>query len=76
MIVESAKLVSGIRKCKRIPQTLIGFRILFITKLAYEQLKARAGIFIYSKRELKGIEMEGLNHCRRYPRTNLKTFVN
>ena len=36
--------VSGICKCKRIPQTVSRFRILFITELAYEQLKARAGI--------------------------------
>ena len=60
MIVESAKLVSGIRKCKRIPQTLIGFRILFITKLAYEQLKARAGIFIYSKGNWKEMKWKDL----------------
>ena len=29
---------SGIRKCKRVPQTVIGFHVLVITELAYEQL--------------------------------------
>ena len=33
--MESAKFVSGIRKCKRIPQTEKDFRKLFITELAY-----------------------------------------
>ena len=48
---------SGFRNCKRIPQTVSGFRILFITELAYEQLKARAGFLIYSNAELKGQEL-------------------
>ena len=38
--------VSGIRTCKRNPQTKSGFRILFVTEVAYEQLKASAGILI------------------------------
>ena len=52
--MESAKFVSGIHKCKRIPQTVSGFRFLFITKLAYKQLKARAGTLIYGDAEFKG----------------------
>ena len=49
--------VSGIRKCKRIPQNVIGFIILFITELAYEQLKARAGILIYSYAKFKSKDL-------------------
>ena len=41
MQVDSAKFVSG-------------FRILFVTELAYKQLKARDGILIYSNAETKG----------------------
>ena len=41
----------------RIPQTVSGFRILFITELAYEQVKARAAIFIYSDAEFKGKDL-------------------
>ena len=48
MRVESAKFVSGIRKYKRTSQTVYEFRFLFTTELAYEQLKSRAEIFIYS----------------------------
>ena len=55
--MEFAKLVSGFRKSKRIPQTVGGFRVLFITKLAYEQLKARAGILINSNAEFKGKDL-------------------
>ena len=43
-------------KCKRNPQTVNGFRILFNTELAYEQLKTRAGIFISSNAEIKSKE--------------------
>ena len=32
---------SGFRNCKWIPQNVSGFRILFNTELAYEQLKAK-----------------------------------
>ena len=52
--MESAKLVSGIRNCQRIPHTVSEFRILSITELAHEQLKARAGVLIYSNAEFKG----------------------
>ena len=52
--MESAKFVSGFCKCKRIPQTVRGFRILFNTELAYEQLKAGAAILIYSNADFKG----------------------
>ena len=55
--MESAN-VSGIRKiCKRNPQTVSGLGILFITELAYKQLKARAGILIYSNAEFKGKDL-------------------
>ena len=69
---KTSEKVSGIRKCKRFPQTVLGlrkqknripqtkigiflafglvmaerFRFLFSTELAFEQLKARAGILI------------------------------
>ena len=49
--------VSGVRKGKRVTQTLSGFRILFISELAYEQLKARSEILIYSKAEFKGKDL-------------------
>ena len=55
--MEPAKLVSGIRKSKRIPQTVSGFRVLFITEHAYEQLKARARILINSNAEFKGKDL-------------------
>ena len=48
---------SGFRNFKWIPQTASGFRILFITELAYEQLKARAGFLIYSNAEFKGKDL-------------------
>ena len=48
-----AKLVSGIRTCKWVPQTVSGFRVLFFTELAYEQLRARAGILIYTNVKFK-----------------------
>ena len=38
-------------------QTITGFRILFITELAYKQLKARAGILIYRNEEVKGKDL-------------------
>ena len=41
----------------RILQTVSGFRILLITYLAYRQLKARAGILIYSNAEFKGKDL-------------------
>ena len=55
--MDSAKFVGGIGKFKRIPQTVNGFRVLFITELAYEQLKARAGIIIYGNAEFKGKDL-------------------
>ena len=51
--METAKFVSGVRKCKRIAQTVSGFRISLIFELAIEQLKSRAGIRIFSKAEYK-----------------------
>ena len=48
MLVEFAN-VSGIRDCKRIPQTVSGI----ITDFTLKQLKARAGILIYSNVEFK-----------------------
>ena len=44
--------LSGIRKCKRIPQTVSGFRILFNTELAYE-LKAELEFLSLAMRNLK-----------------------
>ena len=52
--MESAKFVRGTRKCQRIPQNVSEFRILSITEFAYEQLKARVGILIYSNAQYKG----------------------
>ena len=53
MQVESANL-GGIHKiCKRNPQIVSEFRILFITELAYEQLKDIAGILICNNLEFK-----------------------
>ena len=51
------QIVTGIRNCKRIPQTASGFRILFITKLAYEELKARAGTLTCSTAEFTGKDL-------------------
>ena len=59
--MESVKFVTGIRKLEWIPQTASGFRILFMTDFAYEQLKARAGVFIYSNAEGKG---KDFIHCQ------------
>ena len=70
MRVESANESGNRKTCRRIPQTVCGFRILFITELACEQLKARAGTLIYSNAEIKGND-----HCQRCLRTNLKKFV-
>ena len=50
--MEFEKIVGRIRKCKRIPKIVSGIRILFITEFAYEQLKARAGIHIFSNAEV------------------------
>ena len=53
MQVESANL-SGIHKIfKRNPQIVSEFRILFITELAYEQLKDIAGILICNNLEFE-----------------------
>ena len=49
--------VSGIRKCKWNPQTVSGFQILFITELAYEQLKDRAEIPLFSNAEFKSKDL-------------------
>ena len=49
--------VNGIRKFTRIPQTVSGFRILFNTEFAYEQLKATAGILISSNTEIKSKDL-------------------
>ena len=51
--MESKKFVGGIRKRKRIPKIVSGFRIVFNTELAYEQLKAGAGIHIFSNAEFQ-----------------------
>ena len=51
--MKSAKFASGLRKSKRNQQTVYVFRILLITDLAYQQLKARARILIYSNAEFK-----------------------
>ena len=40
--------ISVVRKSKRIPQIVSGFRTLFNTELAYEQSNARARIFFIS----------------------------
>ena len=45
--------VSGTRKCKWNPHTVNEFQALFITELAYEQLKARTGILIFNNEEFK-----------------------
>ena len=47
------KFVSEVSKCKRIAQTVSGFRTVLITELAFEQLKAGAGIRVFSKVEYK-----------------------
>ena len=52
--MESANFVSGIHKIKPILQTVSGFRTLFVTELEDEQLKATAGVLIYSNAEFKG----------------------
>ena len=65
--------VSGFRNFKRIQQTVSGFRTLFKTELAYEQLKARAGILISNKSEF--YNKDCYNHCQRNQRTRLKTLV-
>ena len=65
------QIVSRIRKCKWNPQTVNGFRMLFFSELAYEQLKARAGILIFSNEEFKskdltivsGIHKQTFKHC-------------
>ena len=62
--------VSGIRKYKQIPQTVNRFRNLFITELAYQQLKAGAGELIFSNPEFEckdliivnGIHVQILKH--------------
>ena len=57
MQVESANL-NGIHKtCTWNPQIVSEFRILFITELAYEQLKAIAGILICSNLEFKSKDL-------------------
>ena len=43
------------------PQTVIGFRILFITELAYEQLKARAGFLVCSDENFKNKDLTLVN---------------
>ena len=57
MLVESANFVRKIRNCKRIPQSVSGFRISSYTELAYEQLKAIAGVLIYSNAEFNGKDL-------------------
>ena len=73
MLVEFAKNVSGIRKCKWIPQTLSGVQILFFHELAIEQLKARADYFVYSNVEFWSKELTIINeiHVK-----NLETLFN
>ena len=73
MQVEATKFVSGIRKGKRIPQIVSDYEFLFFTEIAYEKLKARGGIFIYSNAQF---ESKDLSICQRNPQTNLKTLVN
>ena len=55
--MESAKFVGGFRKCKRITQTVSRFRIMFVTKLGYEQLKATAATLIYGNAVFKGKDL-------------------
>ena len=66
--------MSGIRKCERNPQNfhadfanLSGFRkfsvdsvLLFITEFAYEQLKARGGIFDLLSMGTRNLNAKGL----------------
>ena len=49
--------VSGSRKCKWNTQTESGFRFFFITELAYEYLKARAEILIFSNEEFQSKDL-------------------
>ena len=49
--------VSGICKCKWNPQTVSGFQVSIITVLAYEQLKDRAEILIFSNAEFKSKDL-------------------
>ena len=51
-------------KIQRIPQIVRGFRILSITELAYEQLKPRARILIYSNAEFKGTDLTIVSRIR------------
>ena len=53
--------VMGIRKCKWNPQTVSGLRILFITELACEQLKARTGNLIFSNKEFKSKNLTNIS---------------
>ena len=53
LVVLDSATVSGFRKCKYIPQTIKGFRILFNTELAYEQLKAELEFLSLAMRNLK-----------------------
>ena len=50
-----------------------GSRILSITELAYEQLKARGGIIIYSNAQFESKE---LSIYQRNPQTILKSLIN
>ena len=71
-IPQQANIASyfGFRNSMWILQNVSGFRILFNAELAYEQLKARAGILISSNAEFKskdliivsGIHEQVLNH--------------
>ena len=49
--------LSRSRKCKPILQIVNGIRILFITEIAYKQLKARAEVLIYSNEKFKGKDL-------------------
>ena len=77
MYVETAKFVSEIRKYKRIPQTVSGFRNLFNAEIVSEQLKARAGILISSNAEFKAkdlIIVSGIHEQTFLPKSADVTF--
>ena len=58
---------------RRIPQIVCGFRILFITEFAHEQLKARAGILIYSDAELDGTDLTNVSGINQQISKHLST---
>ena len=76
LVVLYSKIVSGLRKIQVKSANVSGIRKskrnLFITELAYEQLKARARIHIYSKAKFK---KQQSNFYHRNPQTNHKTFT-